>query len=291
MNATKNSTAYGRITLSGAVPHARRHVLALLLALLGLLAAPAVMIASPQQVVDDLPATLQKYVADSAAWKSSPWMVIPTCVDRGGDFSLWAISVIRDTPDLLAHFQPSAFGADADSSGGNRNQAILEGYRKLGDNALDMVPAGLCVNDVKRWAEVDPQMKPFGFSWGVAGQQTNYQCTDGEADGTRAGELNRHLGAERAPCDGFAIPCDNAKGADRARCAAWNAFSDDYVRQVEALRREAIAQHPAVAQATVQTRTTWLPMAAAGAVGLIAVLLLLVMRHRTVRQDRSGGGR
>ncbi|ONI88053.1 hypothetical protein ALI22I_20140 [Saccharothrix sp. ALI-22-I] len=254
-------------------------VSALLTAAVGGVAAAGADSASSQAQDRPLPAELTKYVPDSAEWKRAAWMVIPTCAGRGGDFSLWVISVLRDTPALLEHYQPSASAAAA------RNKAILDGYRALGENALDTVPAGYCVDDVRRWAGADETMKPFGFAWGTTGQSSFY-CTDRDPDSTREQEYNRHVGAERGPCDGFAISCDGAKttGAKTA-CAQWNAFAENHVRRVEQVRRDAIAAHPAVARAAVTTSGSWLPMIGIGAAGL-AALLLVPLVHRRVSRGR-----
>ncbi|WP_309114656.1 hypothetical protein [Saccharothrix sp.] len=250
-------------------------------------AVPAAETAAPD--LADLPAELKKYDPHSAAWKTAPWNAIPACTDRGGDFSLWVISVIKDAPALLEFFQPSAFGPDV--ADGDRRDAILAGYRKLGESAFDIVPAGLCVDDVKRWAKADPDMKPFGFVWGVGGQQTSFYCTDRDPSAPRAGEINRYLGAERAACDGFTIPCDNARGGDQARCAAWNAFAENHARQVEELRREAVAQHPANTRAQVRSRVGSGPIAGAIGVGVTAVAVLVVMLLVSRRGRRPASGR
>ncbi|ONI88054.1 hypothetical protein ALI22I_20145 [Saccharothrix sp. ALI-22-I] len=232
---------------------------ALLVLLLGVLAlvtgAPAA--AAPVTGLDGLPAGLQKYVPDSDGWKSSPWMTAPDCGDKGGDFGLWAASIIVDTPELLEHFQAGAFGAEVEAQDKPRNDAILAGYRRLPGEIAASIPRDYCVDDVRRWAGTSPDTKPFGFPWGVTagdGHQTSYYCTDRASDATRAGETNRFFGAERAPCDGFHIGCDNAQEVEKQRCQAWNTFSDDYVRRIEAFRAKALNDFPA--QGDADTTTT-----------------------------------
>jgi hypothetical protein len=149
---------------------------------------------------------------------------------------------------LMAFFQARMFGADVPEADKPRSEAILAGYRALAIELRPAVPTGYCVADLRRWAGSDPAMKPFGFPWGVTegdGHQTMYYCTDRSPDATAESERNRWLGAERAPCDGFYVDCGNAQEVEKQRCAAWNAFSDRYVRGVEQLRAKAIAEHPA----------------------------------------------
>lgn len=221
----------------------------------GLLIAPTAS-GEPVKDLSGLPAELQKYVPGSAAWASSPWMTSTTCTDNGGDFSIWAGSVIRDTPYLLAFFQASSFGTGAAPEGRPRYEAIIGGYRSLAVDLQSTVPAGYCVDDLRRWAGSDPEMKPFGFPWGVTtgdGHQTGYYCTDRDPNATTESERNRWFGAERAMCDGFYVSCINAQEVEKNRCEAWNAFSDNYVRQVERLRAKALNDHPAQGQADTHT--------------------------------------
>ncbi|CAL9677690.1 hypothetical protein SUDANB95_08017 (plasmid) [Actinosynnema sp. ALI-1.44] len=271
-------------------PHAaaRRIVLGLLVAVLTLLLGTPVASSAPVKDLNNLPTELQKYVPGSTAWSSSPWMTSATCAGRGGDFSLWASNVIADTPALLAHFQASAFGAEMQPEDKARNEQILAGYRQIADVLSDAVPTGYCVDDVKRWGRPESSAKPFGVAWGVTdenGARTGYYCTDRESGKTREDEDNRHFGAERAGCDGFHIACDNAQsGAEKTKCAAWNAFSAQYVQRVATMRGEAIQAHPAVARTATQTRVEWGGVTAGGGAVLASVVLagvlLVVLRRR-----------
>jgi len=227
----------------------RAVLLVLMAGVVGFLAAPAAG-AEPVRDLSGLPSELQPYVPGSAAWASSPWMTSPACAGGGGDFSVWVSSVIRDTPSLLAFFQASVFGPDVPADTRPRSEAIIAGYRALAAELRPTVPAGYCVDDLRRWAGGDPAMRPFGFRWGVTqGHQTGYYCTDRDLDATAETERNRWFGAERAPCDGFYVGCLNAPEVERDRCEAWNAFSDRYVRKVEQLRAKAINDHPAAGRA------------------------------------------
>lgn len=241
-----------------------------LVALVALLA--AVMIApsatAAPRDLDELPASLQKYVVGSQAWLTAPWMTASSCRDQGGDFSVWVENVIADTPELLDFFDSSVFGDRVSDEDRPRGDAILAGYRAL---AADQgVPGGYCVNDIKRWTGEDPEMKPFGFAWGMK-DTSMFSCADSDtssdtgsdanADGNAASssDRNRWVGAERGPCDGFHLRCDGAAAVgDRLRCALWNVFSASYVAKVEDLRTHAINAHPATGTAPVVEKTsTW----------------------------------
>ncbi|WP_189060215.1 proline-rich domain-containing protein [Longimycelium tulufanense] len=164
-------------------------------------------------------------------------MTEPTCRDRGGNWSLYVTYVMRDTPALLEFFQPELGGPNT-----ALKAAILQGYRELPSRLT--VPAGYCVDDVKQWAGADAQGKPFGFPWGNDSEhRTSYTCNDSG------------VGAERAPCNGFYLSCAGASdGPSKARCQVWNDFSDEYVRQVNELRRKAIQENPSSGQADTRTR-------------------------------------
>ena len=228
--------------------------LGLLLVLLGLLTGTSTAAAAPVRGLDNLPTTLQKYAPGSDAWKSSPWMTATACQERGGDFGLWVASIVVDTPELLSHFQSSVFGVDAPAEVKARGDAILAGYRRLPQQLAASIPRDYCVDDLLRWAGRTPDTEPFGFPWGVTsgdGHQTSYYCTDRDGNATRTSEDNRFFGAERVPCDGVYVSCDNAQENEKTRCQAWNAFSDDYVRRIDTFRAQAIKDFPAQATADV----------------------------------------
>ncbi len=238
-----------------------RHHFAALLGLIGafatllsLLTVPAAS-AAPTGSDTTLPAELQKYAPNSAAWANSPWMTSPTCAGRGGDFSLWTASVIADTPLLLKHYQPRRFGPLDSASDRGRSDAILEGYRKLNDTIKAAIPSGYCVSDIAAWAAGSPAQAPFGFTWGSGesgSHQSMYSCAPEHPAITGDEAL---VGADRAMCDGFFLDCDRVSASDaQQRCATWNSFSDEYVRQVNELRHTAISAHPAaVERAAVDT--------------------------------------
>ena len=230
----------------------RRIVLAAGVATLAVLGPVPAVEAAPVRDLAALPVGLQKYVPDSSAWRSAPWTSSPACRDAGGDFSVWVGNVLVDTPGLLAFFQARMFGAEVAEADRARRDAIIQGYRELGRELRSRVPAGYCVAELRRWAGSDPSMRPFGFPWGVTsgdGHQTSFYCTDREPDATFESEVNRWFGAERVPCDGFYVDCGNAQEVEKGRCAAWNAFSDSYVRRVERMRGQAIDDFPASATA------------------------------------------
>jgi opacity protein-like surface antigen len=273
----------------------RAGLVALVAVLAAVLTAPAVA-AAPSDP-DQLPAALQKYVVGSPAWLAAPWMTEPSCRDNGGDFSLWVENVIADTPALLTFFQSSAFGDHVPAQDRSRRDAILAGYRTLANKGAH-VPAGYCVNDIKRWTGDNPEMKPFGFAWGTD-HTTMFTCADSDAssgtsvDGTAesGADRNRGVGAERAPCDGFHLRCDGASTVgDRLRCAMWNVFSARYIANVQVLRIRAINAHPATGTAAVVARaSTWktvLAFAAPAVLVVLAVLLGWQARARR-RQQRS----
>ncbi|RJQ66274.1 hypothetical protein D5S17_35825 [Pseudonocardiaceae bacterium YIM PH 21723] len=213
--------------------------------------------AAPVKDLNDLPAELQKYVPGSPAFANAPWMTSPVCKDKGGDFSAWTASVINDTPSLLAHFQSSAFGKDAPPQDKPRNDAILAGYRQIAAEVSTILPAGYCVDDMKRWTSgIYDSDKPFSFPWGQVtkdAHQSSYYCIDRGENSTRELDRNRYLGAERVPCDGVYISCAGAQGADKARCDRWNGFSDEYIRRVEVKRGQAINDH----KAEEKSETKW----------------------------------
>ncbi len=195
--------------------------------------------AQPSEQTGNLPDHLRKYVPGSAEWQASPWMTAETCRDRGGDFSVWTENVVSDAATLMEHFHADAYEMDP-----QLGQATSAGYQRIAAN-ID-VPDGYCVDDVTRWVGAD-DTKPFGFSWGLDPEhQSVHSC--GPADLDRTFEANLYIGAERAPCDGFYLACIHAEGDDTQACEAWNAFSDDYVRQVEDMRSQAWDEHSPVTE-------------------------------------------
>ncbi|WP_309114657.1 hypothetical protein [Saccharothrix sp.] len=228
-------------------------VLGLLLGVLGLVTGSATAAAAPVASLDNVPSTLHKYVPGSDAWNASPWMSSSTCRDRGGDFGLWVTSVVMDTPELLKFFQASLFGPEAKAADKPRSDAIMAGYQTLRGQVATTVPRGYCVDDLRRWTGSVSNLRPFDFRWGVTsgdGHQTSYYCTDrATTDSTREQENNRYFGAERVPCDGVYIACDGARENEKERCQSWNAWSDDYVRRIEAFRAKAITDFPATGAA------------------------------------------
>lgn len=273
----------------------RAGLVALVALLAGVLTAPAAT-AAPSDV-DQLPAALQKYVVGSPAWLAAPWMTEPSCRDDGGDFSVWVENVIADTPALLTFFQGSVFGDRVPPQDRSRRDAILAGYRTLA-NERGHVPAGYCVNDVKRWAGDNPEMKPFGFAWGTD-HTTMFTCTDSNpgsssdtsTDGNAepGSDGNRGVGAERLPCAGFHLRCDGASTVgDRLRCAMWNVFSARYIAKVEALRTHAINAHPATGTAQVVEKTSpWKTvLAIAVPMALVVLTSLLGWQARARRRQQ-----
>lgn len=271
--------------------------LCLLALLVSVLSAPSAT-AAPRDV-DELPAALQKYVAGSPAWQSSPWMTARSCLDKGGDFSVWVENVIADTPELLRVFHSSAFGDQAPEEDRPRNDAILAGYRTLASDLRSQVPAGYCVNDIKHWTGEDPATKPFGFAWGTTNTSI-FSCTDENAGS--GSPPHGWVGAERAPCDGFHLRCTAVAGVDLLRCAMWNVFSNLYVAKVEALRARAINAHPAAGTAPgVETTSTWItvlvitaPVALIGLTVLLGRQALARRRQHQIQQHGAptaeGGG-
>lgn len=200
--------------------------------------------AQPDNDMADLPGELRKYVPASPQWQRSSWMTAESCQDQGGDFSVWASNVIQDAPALLQHFGPAMFGPE--SSNPEQRDAVLRGYRDLA--ATVEVPSGYCVDDMKHWAGTDGTTKPFNFAWGLDPEHQVPQLhlcvsTEDQAE-DRSLLANRSMGAPRGPCDGFYVSCVNADGADHDRCQAWNAFSDEHVRQVKVMRDKAWDAHP-----------------------------------------------
>jgi hypothetical protein len=234
----------------------RAVLLGLIVGFLALLTGPAAS-AAPVKDLTNVPADLQKYVPNTQAFANSPWMTSPTCKDKGGDFSIWASNAIQDTPSLLAYFQSSMFGPEVKPEDKPRSDAIIAGYRQLATEVPAILPPGYCVDDMKRWTGADYTTKPFGFPWGMTskdGHQAIYYCTDrADPNTTRGNEYNRYFGAERTMCDAFYITCNNAQENEKAKCEAWNTFSDEYVRRVEALRAKAINEHKATGTADTHT--------------------------------------
>lgn len=214
-------------------------VIVVLVAVLAALSDSSAQAQQPEDKLADLPQQLRKYVPDSPQWRSSPWMTAQSCRDRGGDFSVWVENVIHDAPALQKHFYPTAYDEVTPSPG--LGEAMLEGYRRIAEE-ID-VPDGYCVDDVKQWVGAD-DTKPFGFPWGLeAEHRTVFRCTTETSD--RIADANLYFGAERGPCDGFYLACAHAESEeDKQACKAWNAFSDEYVRQVEAMRAAAWEAHP-----------------------------------------------
>lgn len=297
--------ARGRLLSSWSLCDVWRAGLVALVALLAavMIAPSATAAAAAPRDLDGLPASLQKYVVGSQAWLSAPWMTAPSCRDQGGDFSVWVENVIVDTPELLEFFDSSVFGDRVSDEDRPRGDAILAGYRAL---AADQgVPGGYCVNDIKRWTGEDPEMKPFGFAWGMK-DSSIFSCTDSDTstdgDAGSSSGRNRWVGAERAPCDGFHLRCDGAAAVgDRLRCALWNVFSASYVAKVEDLRARAINAHPATGTAPVVEKTsTWKTLLAIAVPVALVVLAVLLgwqarARRRQQRQQRdvraaTGGG-
>lgn len=259
-------------------------LLVLLPLIAALLASPAAA-AAPTDA-DELPTLLQKYVPGSQEWAASPWMTAPSCRDAGGEFSLWVANVIGDAPDLLKVFNAELFGPDAPEAGKARNDAILDGYRSIATEMQGKVPAGYCVNDMKRWAGDRPSAEPFGFAWGMK-DTSIFGCIDTEKNSSVSGR-NRWMGAERVPCDGFHVDCDGATDSDMSRCEEWNVFSNGYVARVEEIRARAINTHPAVGTAAFMEKT---PVGAvvltiAGTAALIGVAALVILRRRGVAPGR-----
>lgn len=252
-----------------------------LLASLWLTGSPAA-VAAPSDLAN-LPASLQMYVPGSPEWASSPWMTSPACRDKGGDFSLWTAHVVEDIPQFV-----SVFFADVASGAGTdqdrlRNLEVVKGFGQLSVEFRDKVPTGYCVDDVKRWAGTNTQYKPFGFAWGIT-HQTPYVCTDDRVPERGPDADNRWIGAERAACDGFFIACDNAPGAEQARCAAWNVFSLRFTQRGKDLRDAAINRYPARGVATYHTEIAWhwvALVAGAAATALAGLGVLIVRRRRT----------
>lgn len=247
--------------------------------------------AAPHDVTT-LPDPLRKYVPGSSTWASSPWMTSESCKDKGGDFSLWVASVIGDIPELLRIFYTELYAGGRSERDAARNVAVVAGYRQLSTEFRDKVPAGYCVDDLRRWAGANPQYQPFGFVWGLH-HQTFYGCTDGRAQERGVDADNRWVGAERVACAGFFIACDGAASAEQARCDAWNQLSMRFVARSEALRGEAINRYPATASGTVVSKPNvfaiWV-VAAAAAVAVIPAVWFALRHSRRSSRGRSAGG-
>ncbi len=233
----------------------RGMALALLLGLFGLLWVPTAQ-AAPVTSLTGLPANLAKYVPNSPAWNNSPWMTSPTCRNKGGDVGIWVNNVADDTPALLAFFQASAFGPHAPAADKPLYDEIIAGYQTLAQQVPSMLPTGsFCVDQMTQWAGADPSQKPFGFPIGIdPTHQSQYFCTDlADPNQPPSAEYNKFVGAERAPCDGFYISCTVAPAAQKTQCAAWDSFSDEYVKRVDELRGQAINDHPNTGQGATKT--------------------------------------
>lgn len=209
----------------------RRRLLTLLLLVFGFFALSQSAASADTKDVSQVPQNLREYIADTPEWNTSPWITAPRCKDHGGDFSLYVQNILKDTPDLLAFFQPDFGGTDGDA-GRARGQAIVRGYQEIA--SLMTVPSGYCVDQMRQWAGPNAQVKPFGFAWGDAvDHRSNFLCSN------TAGS-----GADLAPCGGFYISCVGAATPQQhQQCEAWNAFSDDYVQRVNAARNKALSEY------------------------------------------------
>jgi hypothetical protein len=183
-----------------------------------------------------VPENLRHYVPTSAEWLASPWMTSEGCRDHGGDWSIYATNLIKDLPDLLLFFQPDFAGVN-DAEAAARKEFFLKQFRELPANIA--VPAGYCVNMAKKWATPNPQFQPFGFEWGNAKSREH-----GVAVGLWQG-CSRVRPDDLAPCRGFYISCDGAATQQEEQaCQAWNTFSDDYVKRVSDIAKQAFTRHP-----------------------------------------------
>ncbi|MEU0529200.1 hypothetical protein [Amycolatopsis tolypomycina] len=269
---------------------------------------PAVAAATAPPSLPNLPAQLQKYVPGTAAFAAAPWMTSPACAGHGGDFSIWTASVLHDTPDLLAVFQPGLVGTLEASGAQTRRDALLDGYRRISASSSAKIPAGVCVEDVARWRRQAPvatppfgfahaltaeQLPPFGVAWGAGADdahRSGFRCIDSARAAAGRGGI---LGAERAPCDGFHLDCPSPADADTQRCTAWNAFSDEYVRKVAMLRTTVNTQYPAVVTGTAQTRLDWPVLIVTGvalAAAAAALAAVWVLRRRADRAASAEDG-
>lgn len=208
-----------------------------------LVAAPGHAVAEPVDPAT-VPAPLRQYVPDSAEWMQAPWMTADHCRDRGGDWSTYTAHLIKDFPALLDFFQPKFAGIDGNAP--EREKVLVRGYRDIA--ATLTVPTGYCVDQVKSWATANPAYQPFGFEWGNVDNRGEHgvrplsKCSTGNPD-------------DLAPCRGFYLACDGAKTQqDDQRCQSWNGFSDDYVRRMNTVVREAYNQHNVLAEDDDQTR-------------------------------------
>jgi hypothetical protein len=193
-----------------------------------------VVLHAPSAVADPVdpatvPASLRQYVPDSAEWASSPWMTASSCRNDGGDWSIYASYLIKDMPELLAFFQPDFAGGDSNAS--KRKDLLVKGYRDVA--ATVNVPGGYCVGMVKKWAKPNPGFQPFGFEWGNVDNWGEHgvvpysRCSTDNPDSL-------------APCRGFYLACDGATSQQEDQsCQAWNAFSDDYVKRMNAAIQKA----------------------------------------------------
>ena len=181
-----------------------------------------------------VPQSLRQYVPNSAEWLASPWMTSSSCSDHGGDWSIYVTSLIKDLPDLLAFFQPEFAGTN-DAEAGPRKEFLLQKFRDMPANVA--VPAGYCVEAVKKWATPDSQFQPFGFEWGNA-------TISEHGVGLRPG-CGQVRPDSLAPCRGFYISCDGATSQQEEQaCQVWNIFSDEYVKQIHSITTQAYTQHP-----------------------------------------------
>jgi hypothetical protein len=262
-------------------------VLAVALGFLGLFAGPAQAEGSD---INDLPLALQEFVPGTPAWASSPWMQARDCQGRGGDVGIWVQAAITATPQLLGHFQPSAFGSLANGPNQPLYQAILSGYRRIDTQIESAVPAGDCAADLASWAGSRPAMPPFRFPWAIDttdNHQSGYSCTDANTDAA--------IGAQRLPCDGFYVSCAHASTTAAQQCASWDAVSDRYIRLVEQVRQSAIDAHPAIGTAAISRRAGWIGLVViAGsvivAVGAVVLIRRMVLVRGADRGQSHGGG-
>src|SRR5262245_1286995 len=242
------------LTFSRAFCRCATVVLTIVLA--GLLATSAAVAdppARPEPQLDQLPVNLQKYVPETAAWAASPWMTSESCKAKGGDFSIWTANVIKDSADLQDFF---SFTFDIDEF----KQVRRDLYDDLAIRVTPTVPPGRCVDDLTRWSGgPKPEMKPFGFGWGLS-NGSSYYCTwrqDPYHDNS-AMYLNRWVGAERAMCDGFYVECAGATETERPSCDEWDAFANEYISRINTLRDQLngwiSSHHLAVGQGKVERK-------------------------------------
>jgi hypothetical protein len=204
-------------------------VFSVVLAIVGFLAL-LVQPAAAQPIPTDpasVPGHLRQYVVDTVEWQQSPWMTSPTCRDRGGDFSSYAGHLIHDLPELLEHFQPTFAGVGGNAAA--RKDFLVREFRAIANRVA--VPGGYCVDQLAKWAPPNPAFKPFGFEWG------NLTWWDDQTHGVRpygcTATSSQTPADALGPCRGFYVECVGiVTQQDHAGCEAWNAFSDEFVRQM-----------------------------------------------------------